>query len=211
MKALFLLVAALATSLPNASAHPVAYEGALAAMTWNQPFLSDYWLAYSMTSRVAVAARGMRMSMKDGGDLSLYMWQLDVLAKRWNGRDFQANIYAYGGYGLVNFRGQDGGAGLGGVEVDAESRKYFILAKYEGMLPSLGENFQHVEGRLGIAPYEAEYNELAAWLMVAFQYHPALVRGFAITPLARFFYKNVLWETGVSLQGDWMLNFMFHL
>ena len=196
--------------MQTASAHPVAYKGATAFMTWNQPFLSDYWLAYSFSPDMAVAARAMRMTMDSGGDLVVYLPQFDYLVKRWNGRDFQANIYAYGGYGGVRFQGQNGTAGLAGIEVDAESRNWFVLAKYEGMIPSIGQSFHHLEGRVGLAPYEAEYNELASWLIVAAQYHPTLSKGYAITPLARFFYKNVLWETGVSLQGDWMMNFMFH-
>jgi hypothetical protein len=208
---LFTLILALAgVPFQAAFAHPVAYQGAVGVMTWNQAFLSDYWVTYSFRSDMAVAARAMRMTMNTGGDLVVYMPQFDYLAKRWNERDYQANIYIYGGYGGVSYQGQNGTAGLGGIEADAESRKYFIMAKYEAMLPTLGQNFQHVEGRVGIAPYEAEYNEVASWLMVAAQYHPVLSRTYAITPLARFFYKSVLWEAGVSLQGDWMANFMFH-
>jgi hypothetical protein len=97
-----------------------------------------------------------------------------------------------------------------GVEADAESRSLFILGKVESMLPARAPDFHHVELRVGAAPYEAEFEELASWLMIQAQYHPALGRDYAVTPLARFFYKNVLWETGVSLDGDWMLNFMFH-
>ncbi len=193
-----------------ALAHPVAYQGATGVMTWNQPFLSDYWLTYSFRPNMAFAGRAMRMTMDTGSDLVVYMPQFDYLAKRWNESDYQANIYLYGGYGGVHYQGQSGTAGLGGIEADAESRKYFVLAKYEGMIPTIGQNFHHVEARIGIAPYQAEINEIASWLMIAGQYHPALNKSYAITPLARFFYKNVLWEAGVSLQGDWMANFMFH-
>lgn len=210
MKSLVFILAGLGLSFQTAFAHPVAYKGAFALMTWNQPFLSDYWAVYSFRPDMAIAGRAMRMTMDQGGDFVLYMPQFDVLVKRWNGDNHQANIYAYGGFGGAKFQEKNGTAGLVGVEADAESRKLFALAKYEEMRPSIGPNFHHAEVRLGIAPYEAEYSEVASWLMVEAQYHPTLIKKYAITPLARFFYKSVLWETGVSLQGDWMLNLMFH-
>jgi hypothetical protein len=209
-KLLIFIIALMALPFQAAFAHPVAYKGAFALMTWNQSFLSDYWLVYSFRPDMGIAARAMRMTMDQGGDLVVYMPQFDYLVKRWNGDDFQANIYAYGGFGGARFQGQNGTAGLMGVEADAESRKYFALIKYEAMLPSVGQNFQQVEGRLGIAPYEAEYDEIASWFMIAGKYHPGLSKNYSITPLVRLFYKSVLLETGVSLQGDTMLNLMFH-
>lgn len=192
-----------------AQAHPVAYEGAIGVMSWNQPFMSDEWITYSFRSDAAVAARIMRFDVPQG-EMKFYAPQLDYLVKRWNETDYQANIYTYGAYGTLNFQGQNQGAGLGGIETDAESRKYFASAKYEKMWSGLGPDFYHAEARLGIAPYEAEFTEIASWFMIQYQWHPTLVKQDAITPLVRLFYKNVLLETGVSLDGDWMLNFMFH-
>jgi hypothetical protein len=179
-------------------------------MTWNQPFMSDNWLTYSFRSDMAVAARTMRFDMKDGGDYRVYLPQFDYLVYRRNETDYQANLYAYAGYGSVTFQGQSGTTGLGGLEADAESRKYYGLAKVEGMLPTLGPTYYQYQARVGIAPYVAEFNEIASWLILQAEYHPSLTRNYAVTPLARFFYKNVLWETGVSLDGDWMANLMFH-
>ena len=202
--------ALVAAPIQSASAHPVAYQGAVGVMTWNQPFLSDYWLTYSFRPDMAIAAHAMRMTMATGGDLVVYMPQFDYLVKRWNKTDSQANIYVYGGFGGVRYQSQNGTAGLVGIEADAESRKYFGMLKYEVMLPTIGADFRQFVARVGIAPYEAEINEVASWFMIQGQYNPSLSRSYAVTPLVRFFYKSVLWETGVSTQGDWMLNFMFH-
>ena len=193
----------------EAVAHPVSYKHALGVMSWNQPFLSDYWLTYSFRPDMAVAARAMRMDMPEG-KFELYMPQLDLLVKRWNEKNYQANIYAFAGYGAAKLGEQRGETGLGGIEVDAESTKYFVMAKAEWIRPTIGPDFNHYEARIGIAPYEAEFNEMASWLMLQYQYHPALVKKQAITPIARFFYKNVLWEAGASFDGDYMINFMFH-
>lgn len=194
---------------PQAFSHPVAYKGATGVMTWNQPFMSDSWVTYSFQPNMAVAARFMRMEMPEG-KLNYAGAQLDYLVLRDNGDDHQANLYFYGGGGNVQFNNSQAGAYLAGVEADAENRKYFSLLKAETMRSSISPDFNHIEGRLGIAPYEAEYNELATWFMIQAQWHPNLQKKFVVTPLARIFYKSFLFESGVSLDGDWMMNFMFH-
>ncbi len=192
-----------------AHAHPVPYQGAVGVMTWNQPFMSDDWITYSFRPDMAFAARHMRFDMPEGRS-QYYAPQLDYLVKRWNLPDAQANIYAYGSYGAMNFQNQTTGAGLAGTEADAESRRLYASAKYERMWARTGPDFYHVEARLGAAPYAAEFSEIAAWFMIQYQHHPMLTRKDMVTPLIRLFYKSVLFESGVSTQGDWMLNFMFH-
>lgn len=205
---LFLILLVGITS-QSAFAHPVSYQGATGVMTWNQPFMSDHWITYSFRPDMAVAGRFMRMEMKDG-TFNYNGLQYDYLLKRWNGEDHQANIYLYGGGGTVRFNEKDGSAPFGGFEADVEDRRYFALIKAEYMKPTVGDDFGHVEARLGVAPYEAEYTEMASWFMVQAQWHPTLNKKFVVTPLARIFYKSFLLETGVSLDGDWMMNFMFH-
>jgi hypothetical protein len=190
-------------------AHPVAFKDAVGVMTWNQSFMTDDWITYSFRSDMAVAARHMRFDMPEGR-MQYYAPQIDYLVKRWNEENLQANIYIYGAYGNLTFQNQTRPAGLGGIEADAESRKYFIMAKHEKMWGDLGPEFYHSEFRLGVAPYEAEINEWASWLMIQYQYHPMLTKKEAITPLIRLFYKSVLLETGVSTDADWTINFMFH-
>jgi hypothetical protein len=210
MQILTILSAAMAVLTEGTSfAHPVSYKGAVGVMTWNQPFLSDNWITYSFASNAAVAVRAMRMEMP-GGRYVTYFPQIDYLLKRWNNPSSQANIYTYGGVGGARFQGHNGYAGQVGIEADAESRSWFIMGKLEAMWSNVADDFYHGEFRVGLAPYEAEFNEIASWLMIQLQVHPALREKYVITPLYRMFYKNVLWEAGVSIKGDWMLNFMFH-
>lgn len=193
----------------KAFAHPVAYKDAVGVMTWNQSYLTDDWVTYSFRPDSAVAARFMRFDMPEGR-AEYYAPQLDYLVQRWNETDSQANIYVYGAYGTLKLQNKSEGNALAGIEADAESRKYFISGKYEKMWGNLGPDFYNSEFRLGVAPYEAEYNEIASWFMVQYQYHPMLLKKEALTPLIRLFYKSVLLEAGVSTDADMMLNFMFH-
>ena len=110
----------------------------------------------------------------------------------------------------MNFLNRNAGAGLAGFEADAEDRRLYASVKYEKMWDKTRTNFYHGSARLGAAPYAAEFNEIAAWFMVQYDYHPQLSRKFELTPLVRLFYRSVLLEVGVSTQADWMLNFMFH-
>jgi hypothetical protein len=206
------LLALIFLCMPNTftEAHPVSYKGAIGVMTWSQPWLSDYWVTYSFEPNLAVAVRTMRMNMNDG-KLNVYLPQLDYLVKRWNEKNLQANIYTYAGGGLASRDdGKNGNAGIAGIEADAETRSLFAEIKGEWMRPSFGSKFDHYELRIGVAPYEAEFNEIASWLMIQFQHHSQLIRQNAITPLGRFFYRNVLFEVGMSLDGDSMVNLMFH-
>ena len=196
-------------SVTFTEAHPVSYKGALGVMTWSQPWLSDYWVTYSFEPNLAIAARIMRMDMNEG-KLKVYLPQADYLVKRWNEKNFQANIYSYIGGGLVTLNGKNGSAGIAGIEADAESRSLFAEVKSEWMRTSFGSSFDHYEIRVGFAPYEAEFNEIASWLMIQYQHHQQLLRQNAVTPLGRFFYRNVLFEVGMSLDGDSMVNLMFH-
>lgn len=178
-------------------------------MSWNQSFMTDDWMTYSFRPDAAVAARIMRFDAPEGRS-QFFGPQLDYLVKRWNGSDHQANVYLYGSYGALNFANVTEGTVFAGAEADAETRKYYVSAKYEKMWGNLGPDFYDAQARIGIAPYEAEFNEVASWFMLQYQWHPMLVRKYAITPMIRLFYRSVLFESGVSTDGDWMLNFMFH-
>ncbi len=171
--------------------------------------MSDQWITYSFQPNSAITGRILRMSMTSG-ELRYLGLQFNYLAKRWNGANYQGNVYLYGGIGQVRMDSHKGSASVGGLEADIEDRKYFALFKAEFLESSLSDDLSHIEGRLGIAPYEAKYEELASWFMVQGQWHPTLVKKLILTPLVRLFYKSFLFESGVSLDGDWMMNFMFH-
>ena len=84
--------------------------------------------------------------------------------------------------------------------------------------------------RLGMAPYVGGMDELQTWLIVQLDARPpyyyrseaepldlVAARSYAlppnlleVTPLMRFFYKNVLWEMGASIRGQFFTSLMLH-
>lgn len=196
-------------SSTSAKAHPTSYKGGFSVMTWNQPFLNDTMLTYTFARNAAVAARHMRMDMPDG-EMQVHLGQFNWLAKRWNEKAYQANIYLFGGVGAQEFEGNTGFVTMPGIEADIEDRRLYFSGKFQTLLPRFGPNVYQTQIRTGISAYESEFDEISAWLITSFQWEPQLTRQVVVTPMARFFYKNVLWEVGSSIKGDWMLNFMFH-
>lgn len=191
-------------------AHPVSFKGATNYMTWNQPWLSDNWLTYTLNRNFALALRHMRMQMNDSSEMNFIGTQADLLLNRWNGKDYQANIYLYYSYGRALSNGSSYDGQIIGAEIDAEDQDYYFLTKYEFFKTS--NNFEQPLAliRLGISPYKAEFNELAAWLIVQYQNHRGLKKNSALTPMLRLYYKNFLYEMGSSFSGDFMTNLMFH-
>lgn len=205
------IVLGAAWAFPQLSqAMSVSWQGSTAVMTANQPFLTDWLVAYSFRKDAAVAARYMRMIMNDGSEMKIYAPQLDFLLRRWNGKDYQANIYLNGALGVENFQGQNSSAGIGTLDVDVESRELYTSLKLQANLVGAGPNVYQTELRLGAAPFKADFEEIAAWLIVSVQSNPQLIRSFSVTPMLRLFYKNALLEVGASAQGDFALNSMIH-
>lgn len=194
-------------STEAAKAHPVTYQGAFGAMSWNSSMMSDHWLSYTLTPRFAVAAR--YFGLRGAPNREFYFSQLNVLLKRWNEAESQANLYLSGAYGLENTAGASSGAALVVIEADWESRRYYISGKYQAIRLGTGP-LDYARARVGYAPYLAEFNELHTWLMMQAEYQPNIFGSVHVTPLLRFFYQNVLWEVGASTTGNWMFNFMVH-
>lgn len=208
MKKTFLIAALISISLKS-FAHPVSYQGSTSVMTWNQPFLNDFMVNHSFRKDMAIALRNMRMQMP-GNEMKANFLQGSYLLKRWNEIESQSNIYVFGGVGLAREFTNSQFLKTYGFEIDSESRIYYVSAKFQGLVADKITDVYQAQLRIGVATYPSEFNEIASWLIISLQYEPQLIRQWIATPMMRFFYKNVLWELGSSLEGDVMTNFMVH-
>jgi hypothetical protein len=191
-------------------AHPVPYKDAVALTTLNQPFQSDNSLAFSFHRQASIGARIMTFDDRIG-QMSFYAPQLNFLLKRWNGEGFQANVYSMLAVGPMTYNKHEHSAILTALEGDIESRWLMFSGMAEKMWTGVGYDFWHLRSRAGAAPYAAGFNQVATWFMIQYDYNPILRGWDKVTPLVRMFYKNYLWEAGVSTDGDWMFNFMVHI
>ncbi len=182
----------------KALAHPVMYQGGWALNSTNMSQYSNNYALYSFTNRFAAGFEHDRFDK-----INLGILKVNSLLWRDNGEDHQANVYLHSGIGfqderknpLVNF----------GLEGDWENRTLYTSLKHMQF-----ENFSVSQGRVGISPAKAPFENLQTWFMVQAMVIHNVEDRVMITPMLRFFYQNVLWEMGSSTRGDWMLNLMVH-
>ncbi len=99
---------------------------------------------------------------------------------------------------------------MGGFEADWETRTFYTALKYYHFTSPALADFSMTQARIGISPFEAGFEHLQLWFMIQAMTMPKVEPKVIITPMLRFFYKNVLWEFGPSTRGDWLLNLMVH-
>lgn len=193
-------------------AHPVIYKDGFVASSFNMSSYSDNQLLYSFSPKWATGLNHWRFTKgKDNTELGLA--RLNYLLWRKNGEDSQANIYILTGAGVMDSeidRNATREAYMGGLEADWETRTLYTALKYYHFTSPALADFSMTQARIGISPFEAGFEHLQSWFMIQAMSMPKVEPKVIITPMLRFFYKNVLWEFGSSTRGDWMLNLMVH-
>lgn len=173
------------------------------------------------------------------GPQQAYTLGFNFLLKRWLFEDSQANIYTSLGGGLwASLASSDAASNTYekpsalaylSVDMDWESRHWYTalhfgssvfrptpareatpVAKAPPIIKSLAQRkvslhwLYNWRYRLGFAPYLGGMDELQTWFVLQYNHN------FQLTPLLRFFYKNVLWEMGATLKGKPFLTLMVH-
>lgn len=193
-----------------ALAHPVPFKGGTSLTILSQTFQTDAGIVYSFHRQAAIGVRFVNFDDQIN-EMRFFGSQLNYLANRWNGDGFQGNVYLSAAVGPMVYNSHEHSAILTGLDADIETRQLFMSAKAEKMWTGVGYDFWHVRSRAGVAPYAADFEQLATWLMVQFEYNPILQDWSRVTPLIRLFYRTFLFEAGVSNKGEGMINFMIHI
>ncbi len=191
-------------------AHPVTFEDGVMLKSMAREDMSENSVTYTFHPRFALGIEYDRLLMGPQ-DTSWGLMEFNVLLKRWNGDHSQGNIYLLSGAGAFwdNFDNSSP-AGKWGLQADYETRQFYTLASYTGWHARDVESY-YALFRLGYAPFVAGYNDLNLWVITQFDYNPDMRSDVQVTPYLRFFYKNVLWEVGASLQGNFYWQFMVHM
>ena len=193
-------------------AHPVIYKEGIVVSSSNMPTYSDNQLMYSWSNRWASGLNHWRFT-KEESNTDMAFLKTNYLLYRYNGESSQGNIYLHGGVGVVDSeieKRQTNEGYMTGFEADWETRTLYTALKHYYFTSPKVTDISMTQARIGFSPFEAAFDQLQSWFIVQFMYMPDVESEIIITPLLRFFYKNVLWEMGSSTRGEWMLNIMVH-
>jgi hypothetical protein len=190
-------------------ARPVSYPGGWTLMQMNDGDSHSLHIHYSPAANYSV---GLRNEYMREGEYMLNSLQTNILLKRWNKEDSQANLYLKSGAGLASQRQGDNKDALAvwsGLAADWETRRWFTSYEARGLLAGdIDRKFTH-KARIGVAPYVADYGALHTWLMVEVGHDPKSEDEITVTPLVRFFKGPALLEAGFSNQNDVLFNFIY--
>jgi hypothetical protein len=190
-----------------AMAHPVAFKGSTGIMGYHSSEMTEMEINHSLKHWFAPAVQTIRYRSGTSRP-DLVVGKLNFLLHRWNGENYQANIYLHGGAGksITERRG----IYHGGITADIEDRKFYLFGEWNSYRSSVKTELQTWKVRAGFAPYVAPFESLHSWFIVELKKKSLGDRRIEVVPTLRFFYQNVLWEVGASLSGHVNLNYIIH-
>lgn len=194
---------------PQANAHPVTFEGGTMLRSLLRGDMSESAATYTFHRLLAVGL-GVDTLMLHQQDSTWSLAEFNARPFRWNSPDSQSNIYLITGFGDFKDKFREEWAGKIGIQVDHETREFFSMIKYQKWFTKNVES-QMTMVQLGFAPFTAGYNDLNIWALVQMDYNKDMRKNIQVTPLLRFFYKNVYWEIGSSTAGNFYGSLMVHL
>lgn len=187
----------------TAHAKPITYAAGWMLMQENDSEMRGLHLHYSPSARYAVS---FNHDIWRDDEASMDTLNLTYLVQRWNLPEAQGNVFVQMGAGVAENDGDIAPAMRGMLVADYETRR--IYTEYTLELTHAGgvERTLTQQARAGFAPYLAETDQLHTWLVLQLDHRPGAGDTLTLTPMVRMFYKEYLWEVGVSDRGDALLN-----
>ena len=207
-----------------ASAAPLAHKGSMVVSGEYEPSWSSFTVTPAITRSTGVGPALHWMMPEtdngvtgDGDSGGQERWSLLMVTQRlhrWNGAQYQANLWAGVGAGLLTIVPGDG-TSLGNraawspwAQADFETRRFSIGASTR-LFQSADIGRLITSARAGLALTSADYNRWQPWLMLEARTMEGLQQGVEITPLLRVLHRRVLAEAGVSTSGAVRLNLTY--
>jgi hypothetical protein len=188
--------------LSSISAHPVIFKNGKVFWVSQTPSFNDIRFGVSQTSNWLIGGRVLE-DRKSNETFALI--NNNYLAKRWNSRNSQANIYLLSSVG-VNTKNSKS-MGTFGVHGDWENRQLMVMQ----MLEYYSHTSSWVSSsRLAYSPYTVDYSKMSTWLIAQYriEYNNDEF-SYMFIPVVRFFKGNYLLEIG-SNGNDSFFTFMTH-
>ena len=188
--------------LSSVSAHPVIFKNGKVFWITQNPSFNDIRLGVSKTNSWLI---GGRLLEDRNSNETFALVNNNYLAKRWNNRNSQANLYLLSSVGL-NTRNSKS-MGTIGIHGDWEDRRFMVMQ----MIEHFSHNSALVSNtRLAYSPYTVDYSKTSTWLIAHYriEYNDNQY-SYMFFPVIRLFKKNYLFEIGYN-GNDSFLSFMTH-
>lgn len=190
----------------SAVSHPVIFKGGTVLETEQSQDMQHLGLSYTFHPKTAAAFDYFKFNNLN---TEFYFSKINYRLWRQNNEESQANIYLSAGVGQRRENNELTNSNLAQIHLDWENRDYYVsgFQKYisqENLDPLWQSRF-----RAGLAPFRGDYNDVNVWFIA--QFDKMNGEHWETTPLMRTYFKNILWEIGASLNGNYQLNLMFHL
>ena len=184
------------------SAHPVIFKNGKVFWLTQNPSFNDIRFGVSKTSNWLIGGRFLE-DRKSNETFALV--NNNYLAKRWNSRNSQANLYLLSSVGLNTKNSEP--MGSIGIHGDWENRQIMIMQ----MLEHYSHNSSIVAtARIAYSPYAVDYSNTSTWLIAHYRVEYSNDKySYVFFPVVRLFKKNYLLEIGYN-GNDSFLSFMTH-
>ena len=184
------------------SAHPVIFKNGKVFWLTQNPSFNDIRFGVSKTSNWLIGGRFLE-DRKSNETFALI--NNNYLAKRWNNRNSQANVYLLSSVGL-NTKNSKGTSTVG-VHADWEDRQYMVMQ----MIEYYSHNSAWISNtRLAYSPYKVDYSKMSTWLIAQYRIeYKQEEYSFMLMPIVRLFKGNYLVEIGAN-GDDAFFSFMTH-
>ena len=161
----------------------------------------------------SVGGGWLALDSEDGGkERDIVDVRANLLARRWNLPDAQANVFVWGGLGHATGNDFDGSVldRTAGVQGDFETRR--VYASFQSDLHESSAYSHRIDTlQLGWAPYAHDYDTLATWFVVqGRRYTGDLFDGTEAALLVRFFKGGAWVEVGATTDGKLQAMAMFN-
>ena len=188
--------------ISNLSAHPVIFKNGKVFWLTQNPTYNDLRFGISKTSNWYT---GFRLLEDRKEEKTFALMNNNILAKRWNNENSQANLYLLSSVGLNTQSSKV--MSTVGVHGDWENRRFMVMEmlEYYSYNDSLVSNT-----RLAFSPFTVDYSKISTWLIAHYRvsYEDKNASEMFI-PVLRIFKRNYLFEFG-SNGKDSFITFMIH-
>ena len=188
--------------LNSISAHPVVFKNGKVFWVSQNTKFNDLRLGISKTNKWLI---GGRILQDRRSDETFALINNNYLAKRWNSRNSQANIYFLSSVG-VNTKNSKS-MGTFGLHGDWENRQLMVMQ----MVEYFSHNSSWMSGsRVAYSPYTVDYTKMSTLLIAEYQVeYKDNNLSYMFIPVVRLFKNNYLFEIGSDGDNSF-LSFMIH-